>query len=133
VARTLRNSAAASLALGTVLAVPLVLLGRPLIGAWAGAAAVPTLAVLAWMGAWSVIQSVMTAVACFLFATDKLAPQAVIGAVGVLVNLALTIWWAHLFGTAGVIAATVVSYLIMIMGPSLLLTRLALKQILEPR
>jgi O-antigen/teichoic acid export membrane protein len=129
VVRTVRTSVYASTLLALLLAVPLVVVGQPLIGRWAGEAAIPSLAVLVWMGAWSVILSVATAVACFLNAAGRVGVQAAYGMTGSLLNIGVTIWWAHRFGTSGVIAATVVSYAVAVLGPSLYMTRRTLREV----
>jgi O-antigen/teichoic acid export membrane protein len=111
-----------SLAAGTVtalmLAVPLVALGRPIIAKWAGAVAVPPFALLVWMGAWSVIQASMNALACLLNAAGQLRGQVLYGSVTAAVNVWLSITWGSSYGITGVIAATVVSYLVCAVLPS---------------
>lgn len=110
--RTFRTSVVVSLAIGVVLAVPLVAFGRPLIEIWAGKPAVPPFSLLLWMGLWSLVYAGMAPVACALNAAGHLRIQAISVSLSTLVNVGLSIVCARHYGIAGVIAATVVSYLL---------------------
>jgi O-antigen/teichoic acid export membrane protein len=116
--RALRASVIRSAVAGALLALPLVAFGPPLIAAWAGPAAVPSRALLLWMGAWSFLLSWMGAVACFLNAAGRLRVQAVAGLAAAAANLLLSIAWARRYGVEGVIAATVVVYCVAIVPTS---------------
>lgn len=118
--RTVALSAGSSFAVAVILAIPLAVFGQPLCRAWAGAAAVPTPAVLWWMAAWAVVSSPASAVAVMLNGVGQLSGQLAYGAVAAAVNVCLSIWWARVYGTSGVIAATVVSYLVCAATPATL-------------
>jgi O-antigen/teichoic acid export membrane protein len=115
--RTFRKSVFVSLAIGFAIAVPLVAFGRPLIEIWAGKAAVPPFSLLIWMGLWSLVYAGMAPVACVLNAAGHLKSQAISASLSTLVNVGLSIVWARQYGIAGVIAATVASYLLIAAVP----------------
>jgi len=110
--RAFRLSLAASLGVTLVLTVPLVLWGQTIIRIWAGEAAVPPFPLLAWMGLWSLVYAGINPVACLLNGASRLKSQAVFATASAVVNIGLSVWWARAFGITGVIAATVVSYLL---------------------
>jgi len=115
--RTFRKSVFVSLAIGFAVAVPLVVFGRPLVEIWAGKAAVPPFSLLIWMGLWSLVYAGMAPVACVLNAAGHLKSQAISASLSTLVNVGLSIVWAREYGLAGVIAATVASYLLIAAVP----------------
>jgi O-antigen/teichoic acid export membrane protein len=119
----MRWTGGASLILSAVVALPLVVFGEPIIRLWAGSAAVPPWSVLPWMGWWACVSSFMNAVACLLNATGRVKELLWFGMATSALNLGLSIWWAQVFGLAGVIAATVVAYLVGTLVPTLLLAR----------
>jgi O-antigen/teichoic acid export membrane protein len=111
VRRTFRLSVILSVTSALIVALPLVVFGRPLVKAWAGNDAVPATSLLLWMGGWSLIYAAMNPIACFLNAGGHLKRQAISGSLAALVNVILSIVWARRFGPSGVMAATVVSFL----------------------
>jgi O-antigen/teichoic acid export membrane protein len=123
VVAALRRSVGAALLAAVVLVVPFVILGRPLIRLWAGPAAVPTGALLVWMGLWHLIHAPMTALASFLNAAGQVRVQAWAGSLSAVANVILSVFLARRFGLSGVIAATVVSYLAINAVPTLLAAR----------
>jgi O-antigen/teichoic acid export membrane protein len=110
--RTFRKSVVVSLTVGLALAVPLVVFGRPLIGIWAGKSAVPPFSLLVWMGIWSLIVAGINPVACLLNSAGHVKGQAIFASLSTAVNVGLSVYWARRYGISGVIAATVVSYLV---------------------
>ena len=96
----------------------LVLIARPFIGWWAGPAVVPSHALIGWMAAWSMVNSFSSPIACLLAAASHLRAQTVYAAMATALNLALSIYLVQSWGVVGVIAATVVSYVVFICGPS---------------
>ncbi|WP_242360156.1 lipopolysaccharide biosynthesis protein [Anaeromyxobacter sp. SG17] len=129
IARTLRTSVVVSAAAAAAFAVPLALFGRPIIAAWAGAAAVPSTALLGWMAAWSLVSAPANAVACMLNGIGQLTGQIYYGIAAAVANVVLSIVLARHFGIAGVIAATVVSYLTCAAVPAALEAARALRRI----
>lgn len=94
----------------------LVPFGREIIRIWAGPTAVPSMALLVAMCIWMVLYAVTLNQAALMGATFRMGKQAVASLVAASANLALSIWWVHGLGAAGVILGTVVSYLIFIVA-----------------
>jgi O-antigen/teichoic acid export membrane protein len=117
VRRTLRLATIGATAFAALTALPLVVFGRDLIRFWAGSSAVPPQTVLVWMGAWSVLLAPANSIICLLNAANKVRWQIWVGLLSAAANIALSVWWARLFGISGVIAATVVSYLAFAAAP----------------
>jgi O-antigen/teichoic acid export membrane protein len=129
--RTLRLTTLGAATVGGVLSLALVVTGERVIATLAGVENVPPFPVLAWMGAWSFLLSWMNAIACFLNAAGQLRVQAVFGAIGAGANVLLSIAWAREYGLSGVIAATVVTYALVIVGPSLAEARRTYRRLAE--
>lgn len=100
------------IALGSTLAFALVLLliARKFIAIWAGPDAVPSVALVALMGLWTLISTLSWSESCLLGAAGQVKGQAIYSAVGAAVNIAASIWLGHLFGLTGIIAGTLVAY-----------------------
>ena len=88
----------------------MMLAGRPIIRLWAGAAAVPSLSLLALMSVWMFIFAITLNQSCLLGATGRVKKQAAFSLLAAIVNLALSIVLIKLIGVNGVILATIVSY-----------------------
>jgi O-antigen/teichoic acid export membrane protein len=129
VLRAVRWSVVWGTLLVAALSIPLVVFGRELIRFWAGQAAVPPFATLAWLGAWNLVLTPMNALVCMLNATGKIRWQVYVGAATALANVAVSIWWARVFGISGVIAATVVTYLLCAVGPATVVARRTLRKL----
>jgi len=125
----LRRSAGAAAMVAAVLVVPFVLLGRPIIRLWAGPAALPTDALLLWMGLWHLVHAPMTALSSFLNAAGQVRVQAWAGSLAAVANVVLSVLLARRFGPSGVIAATVVSYLALNAVPAVLAARRAVRSL----
>lgn len=91
--------------------------GRVIIHHWAGDAAVPHQSLVIVMSFWVMINTVMNNEACLLVATNQIRLQAWLGVSAAIVNLVLTIWLVQRIGVLGVILGTVISYVIIIVGP----------------
>jgi O-antigen/teichoic acid export membrane protein len=107
-----RTNLAASLLLTIFCILPLVLFGREIISLWVGIEAVPPFSLLLWMGGWSIIYTVMTSVACILNGSGNMRGQMIYGMATAIINIALSIVLVIPFGITGVIAATVIAYLV---------------------
>ena len=92
-------------------------IAQPFIGWWAGEAATPTVPLVAWMTAWSMINAFTSPIACLLAAAAHLKRQIIYSAAGTALNIVLTLTLVQSWGVEGVIAATVVSYAVLICGP----------------
>jgi O-antigen/teichoic acid export membrane protein len=90
------------------------LAGREIIRVWAGPEAVPSTLLIQLMCVWMVICVFCTNQSCLMGATFRVGKQAILGLLSAVVNLALSILWIRTMGTAGVILATIVSYLVFI-------------------
>jgi O-antigen/teichoic acid export membrane protein len=110
------------------LALPLVLFGRGFIDKWAGKAAVPSSALLVWMGIWSVIYAAMSTQSCLLASSGRLKAQMIYSILAATVNLLLSIILVQSIGLTGVIMATVGAFLICVVVPQ----TLEVKRILWP-
>jgi O-antigen/teichoic acid export membrane protein len=121
----------ATLALSVVFAVLLVATGRTVIRSWAGEAAVPSTALLAAMALWAVISGCMTAESCLLAAVNCTRAQGILSVIAAAVNLALSIVLVQRIGAVGVIAGTIVSYLVVLVVPQSLLVRSVLRRATE--
>jgi O-antigen/teichoic acid export membrane protein len=101
----------------------LLLFGRKLIRLWAGAPAVPTWPLLAAMCAWALISGFMTVESCLLAALNRIRVQAVLSIAAAVLNIALSLIWVRQIGSLGVIAGTIVSYLIVLVVPQTMIVR----------
>ncbi len=126
--RAFRLTLRATLALNLAVAAVLLSCGQTLVRWWAGAAAVPSFALLAMMSLWAVISGAMTVESCLLAAVNRTREQGVLSMVAAAVNLVLSIVLVQRVGAVGVIVGTVVSYLLVLVVPQSLLVRQVLKR-----
>jgi NAD(P)-dependent dehydrogenase (short-subunit alcohol dehydrogenase family) len=96
----------ASAGVALVLAAPLVVLGQRIITLWGRAGARPARRAPLWMGVWSVVLAPSRAIACILNGSGHLRGQMICG----LTSASLTV--VPKYGITGVIAATVVAWLV---------------------
>ncbi|GAC1542710.1 MAG: hypothetical protein NVS2B7_16020 [Herpetosiphon sp.] len=127
--RTYRLHLAGGTLSALLFTVPLVAFGSHIIRAWAGPEAVPSFALLAWLGVWSVINASMDVTACILNGCGRMKWQMYYGMLAALVNIGLSITFVTRFGLAGVIAATVVAFLTCAVIPSFFETEYLLKRL----
>ena len=120
---TFRVTLRGTIALNFGLAATLISLGRPLIRWWVGEAAVPSMALLAAMALWAVMSGCMTVESCLLAAVNRTRLQGVLSIVAAAVNLGLSIVLVQRIGAVGVIAGTILSYLLVLVLPQSLLVR----------
>jgi len=90
--------------------------GREIIRIWAGPAAVPSALLVQLMCVWIVIFAFTTNQSTLMGATFRVSKQAISSVLSAGVNLTLSIIWVKTMGPAGVILATIVSYLIFIVA-----------------
>jgi len=127
--RTFRANVRLAVVAALLLGLPLIAYGRPLIRVWAGEAAVPPWSLLFWMAAWSVLYAAMNAVACLLNGSGHVRVQTVYGTLTAVVNVALSIVLARRFGLPGVMAGTVVAYLVCNVAPMCLEARRVVRRL----
>lgn len=102
---------------------------QPFIAWWAGPAVVPSLALIGWMAAWSMINAFTSPMACVLAAATHLTAQTIYSTMAVVANLVLSIYLVQKWGVSGVIAATVVTYAIFVCGPILVDVEVLLRRL----
>ena len=103
----------------TVVAViPLVFVAKPFIAIWAGPSVVPPMHLVYWIAGWSLINAYCSPIACLLAAASRLRWQMIYAAMATAVNLAISISLVRSWGASGVIAGTVISYLIFVCIPT---------------
>ena len=117
-----------TLAINIASAATLVAFGKPVIRWWAGEAAVPSTMLLAAMALWAVISSCMTAESCLLAAVGRTRLQGMLSIVAAFVNLVLSIVLVQRIGALGVIAGTILSYLLVLVVPQSLVVRSVLRE-----
>lgn len=91
--------------------------GRWIIQIWAGSAAVPTEGLLLLMCAWILISTFMNNTATVLVAKGQARLQAWCSLAATGVNLALSIYLVQRIGAPGVILATILSYVFVLIIP----------------
>lgn len=121
--RAFRLTLRATLALNLGVAVLQLAFGRTLICWWAGAAAVPSFALLALMSLWAMLSGAMTVESCLLAAVNRTREQGALSVIAAGLNLVLSIVLVQRVGPVGVIAGTIVSYLLVLVVPQSLLVR----------
>jgi O-antigen/teichoic acid export membrane protein len=126
--RTFRLVMRTTLGYSLSFAVVFVVFGKPLIRLWAGEAAVPSTILLATMAAWAIISACMTAESCLLAAVGRTRLQGVLSIVAAAVNLALSIVLIQRIGAVGVIAGTILSYLVVLVVPQSLMVKNVLRE-----
>ncbi len=91
--------------------------GRDIIRLWAGPEAVPGSLLIPLMCVWIVILAFTMNQSGLMGATYRVGKQALFSSLAAVANLALSILWIKVAGVAGVLLATIVSYLIFIVVP----------------
>ena len=129
VQRTFALNVAFSLASTLVAVIPLIFIARPFISLWAGAGVVPPFDLVLWMAAWSMINALCSPVACLLAAACHMKAQVIYSAASALANIVLSIYLVQVWGISGVIAGTVIAYLIFVCVPASVDTLLLLRKL----
>ncbi|MGZ4983316.1 MAG: lipopolysaccharide biosynthesis protein [Chthoniobacterales bacterium] len=88
----------------------LIAFGRPIIRFWAGESAVPPFATIIWMGVWNLMLATLYVASCLLNATGHLKGMTIYGTITAVLNIALSIPLAKIYGISGVIAGTVIAF-----------------------
>ncbi len=100
----------------TVGCIGLLVAGKRIIRVWAGPPAVPTTGLLCLMCLWMFIFAVAMYQSCLMGAVNRVKRQAISGIIAAATNLALSILWVRRYGPAGVLLATIVSYLLFVVA-----------------
>jgi O-antigen/teichoic acid export membrane protein len=130
--RTFSTVMKASFALNLAAVLFMTVFGRTLIRWWAGAAAIPTIALLLMMAVWAIIHGIMSVESCLLAALNRTRRQAWLSVLCAAVNLTLSIVLVRRVGAVGVITGTVLSYLLVLVVPQSLVVRNALRDGCSP-
>jgi len=126
--KTLRSNFQFSFFTTTAIVVFLTIFGGEIIRLWAGAAAVPPFSVIVWMALWRLMLSTLLVGSCLLNATGHLKGMTIYGTATAVLNLALSILLAKIYGITGVIAATVIAFAVANYLPTFLEVRSVLRK-----
>lgn len=115
--RTLRYVMLTTMGLASFCCLVLIVWGKALIQLWAGPSAVPSQTLLVLMCVWILISTFMANTATVLMATNETKMQARLSIAASGLNLIASIWLVQKIGPAGVIVATIGSYILLLIGP----------------
>jgi len=115
--RTLARSLVVALVVAASSALVLVAFGRWIVGVWAGPEVMPSLALLAGLGVWTVLSSMGNAVAMFLNGVGAIRFQVVVALVMAAAALSAKIVLAEKIGVPGIIWGTVIAYAVFVVVP----------------
>ncbi len=124
---TFRRTMILTMAIAVSASLLFALVGRWIIRIWATRAAVPTQGLLLLMCVWVLISTFMNNTATVLVAKGETRLLAGLGLAAAVLNLGLSIYWVQRIGAPGVVLGTIVSYLILLVGPQTLACVRALK------
>lgn len=125
--RTYSAAMKATLVLNLTFAGCVLLGGRTAIYYWAGQVAVPPISLLWAMAFWSVLSGCMTVQSCLLAALNRTRLQAVLSIIAAALNVVLTIFLVTRIGSLGVILATILSYVTVLVIPQTMTVSRALR------
>lgn len=128
VKRTVMRSTVCAAAVSLAIALPLVVLGRPIVQAWAGAQIRPSQSLLLALGCWTVLSTVGSSLAMFLNAANVVVFQTVcavaVGGTATVVKTRL----ATAAGSEGIVWATCGVYLLLSLIPTLFVLPVVYRQ-----
>lgn len=114
---TFRRTMAITMGTAFVFALLFAIAGRTIIRLWAGHAAVPSQTLMLLMCVWILLSTYMNNTATVLVAAGRTRVQAWCSIAAAILNLVFSIAWVQRIGPEGVILATIVSYLAVLVGP----------------
>jgi O-antigen/teichoic acid export membrane protein len=129
VRRTFRLNLALSLGFTLAAVVPLIFIARPFVSMWTGGAVIPSLDLVLWIAAWSMINALCSPIASLLAAGSQMKAQLIYGAAAMVTNVFLSIYLVKLWGVTGTIAATVMAYAIFVCIPTIVDSELLLRRL----
>lgn len=91
--------------------------GRPIIGWYAGQAAVPSSLLLWAICTWTMLSACMDLEACLLAAIDRVRLQGALSVIAAILNVAFSIYLVKRIGSLGVVTGTFLSYILILVGP----------------
>lgn len=129
VKRTFHLNLVAGLVFTAAAVAALMVIAQPFIHWWAGALVTPSMQLIAWVAAWSMINAFTNPIACLLAAASHLKYQVIYGGLAAASNIILSILLVQRMGITGVISGTVISYLVFVCGPTYFESRLLLRSL----
>ncbi len=114
---TYRQTMWATMLFASAFCLIFLLFGRAFIRIWASPAAVPSEGLLIAMCVWTLISTLMNNEATVLVAANEIRLQTWLSLVAAAVNLFLSILLVQRIGAIGVILGTIVSYILVLIGP----------------
>ncbi len=128
-----RKNLKSSLLIATATLTILILFGQTIIRFWAGPVAVPPFPAMVWMAAWNLILAYLVVAGCLLQATGHVTGLSIYSSVTAVLNIVLSICLVRFYGITGVIAATVIAYVVFSVIPVTLETRKVLGKFMLAR
>ena len=128
VRRTFWRAARVSVGMTALATLLLSLFGRTLIRWYVGPAAVPTQLLLLAICAWTLLSAAMDLQACLLAAINRIKWQGILSVVAAVVNIGLSVFLVQRIGSLGVVLGTMLSYLLVLVGPQTVIVWRALYQ-----
>lgn len=128
VKRTVMRSTVCAAGVSFVIALPLMVLGKPIVQAWAGAEIQPSQSLLLALGCWTVLSTVGAALAMFLNAANVVALQTVCAVAVGLAATMLKLRIGGVYGTEGIVWVTNGTYTVLALVPLLWFVPYVLRQ-----
>lgn len=110
-------------------AMVLVLLGGKIIEIWVGYEVIPSTGLLVGCGIWLIFLTVGNALAVFLNGLQLVKIQLIVATSAGIMNVILSIWLIRIFGVAGAVFGSVISYLICAILPYFFVIRKVLRDL----
>lgn len=92
---------------------------QSILAVWVGSDVVPTTATVFWMALWSLLLALLGPVVSLLIGVGKLKRYTISNVLAAFFSLILSVWLIGSVGVAGVIMASVVSFLVLVVIPAL--------------
>jgi len=128
VRRTLVRSLLLAFLMCGLLSVTFVFFGKAIVQIWIGPEIQPSFILLLGMGIWAVLAGVGNTLSAFLNGANLIRFQVVCASLMAVFALGLKIWFAGIFGLAGIIWGTVIAYILFSVIPSIYYVPLLLER-----
>lgn len=109
-------------------AVVLTVFHKSLLKLWVGPGVEPTISVVIWMAIWTIVLSIMNPLIAVLVGVGRLKLYAICSIIAASSSLALSILMINKIGVVAVIAASVISYVVIMIVPAFFEVRRVLEQ-----
>ena len=106
-----------TMAVATLAVSILLIFGRTIVRLYAGTAAVPSQLLLVAICVWTLLSAGMDLESTLLGAVNKTKLQGILSAIAAALNLAMSLYLVKRIGSLGVILGTIVSYVLVLVGP----------------